>query len=1010
MRRSSWRATILGLAILGVTAAAGACADAESAADASSDAGADSDSAAAPDATGPTDTGDDLDLPRDLDAAADGEVLTDATPGPDLHDADASEAEIDASEADLDASDADTSDVETDAPPVPLSACEDALGAPSAWLPADAEVPWPGALQLGQTHVLDVPEARIAPPLVTERAALALFTPEDPVSPDAVVQIGATDATGADLGVLEMSPPELLSPPLEADLSAVPLAPYSDAAWSADLPWSWLRAGVTLRVARVQAGVRQVHEHTLNALGAPHRFTVTRSKILLFGEGEAGGEVDTRTQPAPRIAREFFAALPFAELRWVDTSVWHLDAVVVQTDAGPRLVASEAERLAVVPPETDHWSILKNQFALRMSLANTGRGLTLTKPSDGDSSPYSFGTSVAMGWYLGTDGLTHDIDDAPWAAGWTGWTAMWAEECGNGFIHELGHSLTLQHFTAGTAAGWGIAEQYPLDGTHLATHPWGYDTVRQRLRTWYRVQGAGPVVDEATGALVGKRDPMNGGEAATATACFPPYTAYHASVAQAWAQAAPTLAEVGGVVGVYRWDASTQAYAPAALPPNAQLPTAVDVPVVTVIGVLTADDATSRSYPAVASPSGNLFSLPDPDAALLPAAFQGARWFLEIDYADGSSERALIARGLLLDEEMAHYAVNLDAAREPVSVALYRADAGWPALDPAAATLVHTRAITAPLAQPAPVQRVGRGALAGGALHLSARCEPGLNCAQRWVEATWRSPGAPLTFALGDDAAPTFCAEAGTFSALTLPIVGASGAKTTLTLHGQRVVRAGQLEIAVPLTDATPWLANPDLSESIRLWIPFAENSDLPVDTWRIDGPATLTAFADGAPFASVHVDLQLEILPVTPVNLGSIFAGKAVSTSPEASIYFVLRDAAIGPTAGVWWDDGIPGPTALSVPVYETTTGAAATVVVHAQNDECGTSSYDLNAGRVANSCLHRPLFFLPTGDAVSQPPSGTWRTAPSAPVLLDARRWHAPQSGRVEASYAFEFTYVAP
>jgi hypothetical protein len=35
------------------------------------------------------------------------------------------------------------------------------------------------------------------------------------------------------------------------------------------------------------------------------------------------------------------------------------------------------------------------------------------------------------------------------------------DECGNTISHEIGHSMTLSHFTTGTAASWGIADEYP---------------------------------------------------------------------------------------------------------------------------------------------------------------------------------------------------------------------------------------------------------------------------------------------------------------------------------------------------------------------------------------------------------------------------------------------------------------------------------------------------------------------------------------------------------------------
>ena len=60
---------------------------------------------------------------------------------------------------------------------------------------------------------------------------------------------------------------------------------------------------------------------------------------------------------------------------------------------------------------------------------------------------------------MNDDGSYEDLNNAPWAAGWTGWTGIWLGECGNAFIHEVGHSGTLLHFVDGTAAAWGIADE-----------------------------------------------------------------------------------------------------------------------------------------------------------------------------------------------------------------------------------------------------------------------------------------------------------------------------------------------------------------------------------------------------------------------------------------------------------------------------------------------------------------------------------------------------------------------
>ena len=101
---------------------------------------------------------------------------------------------------------------------------------------------------------------------------------------------------------------------------------------------------------------------------------------------------------------------------------------------------------------------------------------------------------------------------------------MWLGMCSNGFTHELGHSMTFHHFTDGKADDWGIADEYTNgDGTHVEGHPWGYDSVRRELRTWYRVDASGPVY--TAGEMQGKRDPMNGGESANGETCFPQYAA-----------------------------------------------------------------------------------------------------------------------------------------------------------------------------------------------------------------------------------------------------------------------------------------------------------------------------------------------------------------------------------------------------------------------------------------------------------------------------------------------------
>ncbi len=904
------------------------------------------------------------------------------------------DAIVDAS--DVPDGDPDASDV-PDVPVDPMDRCRDALVEAAEWSITAPTRPLAGAFELAQTHIVRADETRLAPRLNAGRELLLLFTPEAPLSADTRVFVSA-EHDGVSLGALPVASPSELPPALEASYSLAPIAPYSTAAWSVSLPAGWVREGTVLRLGYDDEG-GFVAEHTLADLAPPHRLTITRARIVLFGEPDQ----PAITQPAPRIARDFFAAIPVAGLRWVDYDPWRVGEIVVRTEDGPHVVRSEAERRAVAS-DADHWSILKHQVALRLSLANTGRGLALTGESAGDSSPYSFGTSVAMGWFRDPEGRYVDIDDAPWAAGWTGWTAMWTNECGNAFIHEVGHSFTLSHFTAGTASAWGIAEEYPRDGTNLASHPWGYDTIRRRPRTWYRVDDDGPVVDGEE--LVGKRDPMNGGERPNPATCFPQYTAYHARRIQDWVAATPTISMIDGLPGIASWDEETHAYSPAAPPDGFEHPVAVDTPVVTLIGALAVDDEACRIYPPLTAPSGNVFTFPDPLSIGLPEVFDGAAYFLEIAYEDATTERAVIARQTIDDDALYLFSLNLDATRTPRTVRLYRSLAGYPAIEPATSVLLDD--VEMPIA-PSTTRIVTAGVadLANGGLLLRQRCEPGLNCTDHRAEATWRVDDSRHRFSADDAVEPIVCGTVGGWSTLHLPVVDDDGVAATAVVHAQRVVSAAGHEVAVPIEDGTPWVESPDLSMTLRAWLPWEPNAALAPGRYRTSSPHVvdlLNGDWEVVAVTSIEID-PLEVLPRTPADLATEFVGLPL-TSAGSSMYFLVRRPALGPTERVWWDDGIPGPPLVVVQVVDDD-GRSTDLVLEAEQEAC-ESRWDLHAGRGAGECEHRVVLRVAADGNDHLIAGRTYRTPPSGPLVIEGRRWHAPDARRLEGVFAFAIEYI--
>jgi hypothetical protein len=432
---------------------------------------------------------------------------------------------------------------------------------------------------------------------------------------------------------------------------------------------------------------------------------------------------------------------------------------------------------------------------------------------------------------------------------------------------------------------------------------------------------------------------MNGGEGANALNCFPQYTGFHTEKIQSWYEASPTLRSVNGEDGAFLWNSQTHSYDDYTVAENNQAPIAVSVPTVTLIGTLGGlEENTRQTYPPIYSISGNVFEMPDPAASGHHSEFDGAKWFLEIKYADGSTDRALIAVGDLGQTELKVYALNLDARRDPTQVQLFETSAGYPNMDLSTATLVHTRPIVVPDEDSLPpVVSLGKGKVANGALTLSKWCVEDVDCATRDALSTWRENEQSFTFRdrNGEVAEPDDCLERGSTTTLNIPIRSDSDETATLLVFAQKELEAGGEITVVPLNDRTPWVDSADLSQSLRMWIPYPENQGLNAGTWHVDGKFVLDVALDGQPYGQVPIEVNLIV--DTPIDTEITAEGYwDVSISEEGSaVYYVVEDSSMGPTSGVWWDYGSV-PT-LSVPVVDQDTGALTTFYVDAYKYTAG-------------------------------------------------------------------------
>ncbi|WJF90259.1 M66 family metalloprotease [Paraburkholderia bonniea] len=571
-------------------------------------------------------------------------------------------------------------------------------------------------VEFAQTHVLSRSGGtKLAPVQIIGRQTLLLFTPGTSM-PAGMQPTLDIKLSGKVVSSTALNPPASLPANLEDKLTSVKLQPYSTAAWSVVVPAQYMTPAHTLAI---RYGTGKAQDVTPLSWARPANFTIGRVSLVLW---PSSVDPTTSELPVAKLAQDYYGSITVANLNYFDYTPLKLDYLVAQAGTHPpkkylQLADMKADGVA------DLYNAALKTSAIRVSMANTGRGLLVRDKAGkviyGDNSPYSFGTYIGIGWYYdAAKGAYADANDIGASGGWTGWAATWNGkdgQCGNLFAHELGHSLSLAHFTSGTAKAWGISSEYPNDGVNGPNNPWGFDTTRNLFRTWYRVDAKGPAYPAPPTDQklpIGKGDPMNGGEYGNEITCYPQFTAYQAMKMQNWLDATPTLMTQNGTPGIYKWNSATLAYDAAKPDTDALAPVKLDVPVVTLLGTLTASttDGTSQIYPPIYAKSGNVFNLPNPFSKDLPPIYTDARYFIRVMYADGSVDYALIPEKEITDlTQLDRFSLNLEFNRQPTQVQLYHARTGYPAITEAASDLIFTRTLSLPALNtlPEPARRTG---------------------------------------------------------------------------------------------------------------------------------------------------------------------------------------------------------------------------------------------------------------------------------------------------------------
>ncbi|WP_410210102.1 M66 family metalloprotease [Aquirhabdus sp.] len=583
----------------------------------------------------------------------------------------------------------------------PVSSSASATGLKSATTALDTTSAPTGKIEYAQTHVVQQTGGTLLAPVPTiGRQTLILFTPDYPLTSGESFNLIVQDAEGKVLGTEPLEVPANLPSILESGLTTKPLAPYSTQAWSIAIPGELVRPPLKFLIeSTARSGITL--DATPKSWSRPADFDIGRTAYLLWGaqipSNYVGADVGEMTQ-------DFFASVPLSHLNYFDYPTVSLDYAITKIGSlPPKKYTGSA---AVYTDGGDAGTIYGfiKRLAGRASMANTGRGLILNTAED--TSPYSIGTWMSRGWFPDSkSGQTKDItSNFGMAGGRFGWSTTWSgkdSECGNEYIHELGHSFSLDHFDTGASTRWKISSEYPYDGVNGPQNPWGYDSTRNLFRTWYRVDSTGPVTSLSSpypGQLVGKRDPMNGGEAGNIITCYPQFTAYQAQKMQNWLDSTPTLITQAGKPIFAKWNKANASYTPTTPAAGGLNPTALGVPVVTIIGSLTSDtsNGTTQIYPANAANYGNLFDLPDPTNPNLASVYSGAVYYAKVTFANGTTKLVLIPSAAITNSATLNYfSFNVDAKLSPTKVELYKSAAGYPQVSTINSTLLYSRDIPA---------------------------------------------------------------------------------------------------------------------------------------------------------------------------------------------------------------------------------------------------------------------------------------------------------------------------
>ena len=521
----------------------------------------------------------------------------------------------------------------------------------------------PAMIQFGQSHTVDPSgnEAKNMPRLTTERAALLLVTPDPSLKDITSVKV-TVSIDGTEKGSLDLLHPNAMYRSDYANTDGRPDYNYSRRAWSVELPWDWVKPGMSLSITDNAARNGTLAADKID-FGAPAELVVHNIRLGMLTDPPAESDAFWLLKNPEQGAADYFQTIPAARFTVAYYEPMRLDKVMV---ANGTIYDTASTGEGGVYSGDMRENTGKSTVSVGINLANFG---ATASGMVGQNQPQWFQNVIAhhaAGMYS-NGRQTHGL------SGGNGMLTLYSTS-GNEFSHEIGHHYGLGHYPGQNG------DNYFLSGHHHDSG-WGYISYRKRMRAnlhWTSAKTGGlngmPIYDDTYAFAA---DAMAGGGFTSALSRYTHYTGYSTKIAiqPRLNKPVPSMESSTGYLG---WNEATRKMEPVtgAVPNNAQLffnsptgnylkPRLVGAPVFTVLGGYDPSTGKALLYPAFRGNWGNVFDLPTPVANAT-----ARQCWLEVGFNGGGSKRIAVAGTVLQSGSVNKLHINLAQADKPQQASL----------------------------------------------------------------------------------------------------------------------------------------------------------------------------------------------------------------------------------------------------------------------------------------------------------------------------------------------------